>query len=1138
MSDRAEPAWDLFVSYAEADRAWVEGYLLPGLREKGVRCLTPAGFRLGAFWTDAFERAVAESHRVLLVLSAAYRADLNQQFLDQLARYYELENETESVIPLLLDGVLPPPGIRAKVCLRATTDEERTEAVERLARECRAGPPPAVPEPRCPYPGMAPFDRGNAEWFHGRRREVEELLQELRHRRCLFLIGRSGSGKSSLVLAGLLPRLEEGRTVRVMRPGPTPAATLAVLTGGQPGPCLLVVDQFEEVYTRATAEEAKQFQEALGAWLEALEHVLLVTVRADFYPDLQASPAIFPLFQANHRDVLPLGKEALREAIVGPATRAGVFAEPALVERLLADAAGEPCVLPHLQEAMQLLWARRRRRYLPLEAYQELGRDGRTGLQQAMAVVADAAVDDLTPEQQALARRTLLRLVQFGEGREDTRRSQPLSALESAGDPPGALDRVLARLISRRLVVPDTVRVGATDTQVLDLAHEALITGWPRLQGWVRESREAEQTRRRLEGNAAEWVRLGRGAGGLLDDVELHEAEGWLSQHGGEMGASAELRALVGASRGAIQESERQKEAVRQRELQQAHALAAEQRRRVRTLRRSLLAAVMLLVVLAGTAWYAWRQSEAAAVALRDDREHTAQAHADAAEEALKWGGWETALAESDAAREGRYPGEVRLRLVRLKAFAALNNLQEANRELRDLAGRADLGEYGGSVRLWEGDLLLSRSARSADEARRLVREGLDKHIKDKAEEEYARALLADNWDEAVGHLQKALDPAQGGDPVHHRANAMLAALYFCSGRLEQARERVTFAEFFFPNDPTFTILQAMIAAMTGREEEASRRLEKLRNQLRPQQWVTAQQLVTLTTAVHRLDLSIARHNFSTGVLEDLLLRLLKGALDLASRIREDPGMSEDVAVLPLPPFLFKALSPLGADLLKLASPAEMAAMVFRQEDVVGKLLDTASRAADVVPDGQLLAFRGLRLASTNRWEEAESFFLRALDPKTHSLFVSARLYALYGAASCEWVLGHRVPPDPERQDRAKKHLRELVRELARIDALSADWGPELSDLALTMKEYDLVRWVILEWEKRATNDLDAQYRRLQLECETGNYSRAVAVADQILKREPRDKKVLEQVRDRQAFALENLRRQLEAHKPSGPDRR
>jgi WD40 repeat protein len=634
MSDAASPSWDLFVSYAEADRGWVEGYLLDGLRAAGVRCLTQADFGLGAHWTVEFERAAAQSQRVLLVLSRASLADVNQRFLDGLARYHELKTDATSVIPLLLDDVELPLGLEAKVSLWATTTEEREQAVERLADACRAGPPTDGAALPCPYPGMAPFDRRNADLFHGRRREVEELLQELRHRRCLFLIGRSGSGKSSLVLAGLLPRLEKGRTVHVMRPGATPAATLAALPCNPGEACLLVVDQFEEVYTRAQTDEARRFQEALCAWVERPERVLLVTVRADFYPDLQNSDAIFPLFRANHRDVLPLGREALREAIVEPAAGAGVFVEPALVERLLADAAGEPCVLPHLQETMQLLWERRRRRYLPLEAYQELGRQVRTGLQQAMAVVADAAVDDLKPEEQALARRTLLRLVQFGEGREDSRRQQPLSALESAGDPPGMFERVLARLILRRLVVPDVVRAGTVDTTVIDLAHEALITGWPRLQSWVRESREAEQTRRRLEGAAAEWVRLGRGEGGLLDEVELHEATEWLRNPASEtLGTSQDLVTLMEASRKAIRMREEAEEAVRRQTVEQARLLAREQQRSNRRLRRGVALSLSLAVValgLAALAWGYWKQALDSADHLRRESEKARQAEVEA----------------------------------------------------------------------------------------------------------------------------------------------------------------------------------------------------------------------------------------------------------------------------------------------------------------------------------------------------------------------------------------------------------------------------------------------------------------------------------------------------------------------------
>jgi WD40 repeat protein len=400
---------------------------------------------------------------------------------------------------------------------------------------------------------------------------VDELLQVLEHRNCLFLIGRSGSGKSSLVLAGLLPRLEAERTVRLMRPGAAPRGALEALDWGGAGRRLLVVDQFEELYTQASPEEAPAFQRALCDWAADPARMLLVTVRADFYADLQAS-AIFSLFQANHRDVLPLGREALREAIVKPAAAAGVFVEPALVERLLADAAGEPGVLPLLQETMRWLWGKLRRRYLPVEAYDELGRDGRTGLQQAMAVIADAAVDGLPPAEQALARRTLVRLVQFGEGRQDTRQSQPLSELESADDPPGALSHVVGRLVMRRLIVAGSVRAGSAETTVFDLAHEALITGWPKLRDWVREGGEAEQVRRRLEEHATEWVRLGRGGGALIDEVRLPAAEEWLARHAGEVGASAELLALVAASRAKI---EADRAAARRRRLATVLALAA-----------------------------------------------------------------------------------------------------------------------------------------------------------------------------------------------------------------------------------------------------------------------------------------------------------------------------------------------------------------------------------------------------------------------------------------------------------------------------------------------------------------------------------------------------------------------------------
>jgi hypothetical protein len=1125
----AAPAWDLFVSYADADRAWAEGYLLDGLRSAGVRCRTQADFGLGARWGDEFERAAAQSPRVLLVLSRAYLADDRQRLLDGLARYHELKTEAASVIPLLLEEMELPLGLEAKVSLRAVTDEERAQAVERLARACQAKAPIDADRLACPYPGMAAFDRRNAALFHGRRREVEDLLQELRHRRCLFLIGRSGSGKSSLALAGLLPRLEEGRTVHVMRPGATPAATLAALTAGGGGRRLLVVDQFEEVYTRSEAGEATRFQEALVSWLEAPEQVLLATVRSDFYPDLQGSPAVFPLFQANHRDVLPLGREGLREAIVAPAAQAGVFVEPALVERLLADAAGEPGVLPHLQETMQLLWERRLRRYLSLEAYHELGRQARTGLQQAMAVAADATVGTLKPEEQALARRTLLRLVQFGEGREDSRRQQPLAALENAGDAPGSFERVLARLILRRLVVPDRVRVGATDATVIDLAHEALITGWPKLQGWVREWREAEQTRRRLEGHAGEWVRLGRGAGGLFDVVELHEAEQWLARHGGEMGASVELRGLVEASREEVAARRREAEEVREERVRQAQALAAEQLRRVRILRWSLLGAAVLLVALAGAAVVAWRQRQATEEAWRQDSRNTARSHARAAEEALKRGAWQTALDSSDAALGLGFPDEVGLRLVKVKAFAALNHLAEARRELQALAVRTDLGEYEGSVRLWQGDFLLSLARNDDAEALRLVREAREKHIKHPAEEEYALALLADDWKGAVGHLNKALEK----DPVHRRANAMLAGVYFWSGRLPQARERVAFAEFLFPDDPMLTILHALICATEGQEKEARALAAKAAGRLSGRQANAVKQFVDVAVKLHAIDLAFARGEDLAAIMFKAVLWYPE-ALGLAARF--------DAVLLPsAPPFMVRAVSSMRAEIQKIVNigdlkslPALMAAA--KNGELQVRVLAVLGRGADVFPEGLLSTSRATQLFFDGRWDEAEQALTGALE--TPSLFRSVRLFALLEATACERNLAAGRPPQPAMRARAVEHLRELVWEVLRLDRMGAYWGTLTSVLALQLKEFELARFILGEWEKRAPNDLALLEIRLQVECGSGEYSRAVDVADQILKGKPRDPSLVKKVRDQQAFALEKLQRQLEAHPPSRPDPR
>ncbi len=421
------------------------------------------------------------------------------------------------------------------------------------ASELAQAPPP------CPYPGMVPFGAADAQYFYGREDEVARMVLLLRHQRFMMVIGPSGSGKSSLVYAGLLPELEKSKyfaenywLIRTMRPGPHPTEVLADVIGAdgktgdfEPGTVdallkahppaerlLLLVDLFEEVFTQAEREERTRFIAALQAFRAPENCALILTLRADFYPDLMTS-YLWPVDASQRVEVAPLRGEALREAIQRPAADVGVRIEDNLVNQLLADAADEPGALPLLQETMGLLWDDMEQRTLPYSAYERLSRgagdaDGAlSGLAVAIAMKADATLAELSPSQQAIARRIFLRLIQFGEGRADTRRQQPVASLRAANDAPDAFEQTLEHLTANRLLT----RSGGDDNNppAVDISHESLIDGWSRLRDWADERREAEQIRRRLEGKAAEWVRLGKGAGGLLDEAELPEAERWLA---------------------------------------------------------------------------------------------------------------------------------------------------------------------------------------------------------------------------------------------------------------------------------------------------------------------------------------------------------------------------------------------------------------------------------------------------------------------------------------------------------------------------------------------------------------------------------------------------------------------------------
>lgn len=604
MSDWPESSYDLFISHARSDGAWVRGYLLPALGLPADRVLMPNAFQPGAPLVAEIERGVTASRFTLLVLSPAYLADVWSELGADFASHLAITQHQARLIPIQLQPCELPLRLSFRVALDCTEQANWDQEIARL-RDLLGQPTPALAPVRCPYPGMAPFQAGDARFFYGREPEIDDMLQRLRHQRFLVVIGDSGSGKSSLINAGLLPRLAESSffpsgywCVAALRPGSQPLQALAQALGADPNldfnrsldsllaahpparRLLLVVDQFEELFTQAGRQEQIAFVAALQT-LHATETCSLVlAIRGDFfYTDLMET-ALWPVPPAERLEIAPLRGEALAAAIERPAAAQEVYLEPRLVERLLADAAEERGALPLVQEALVQLWARMDGRLLTLAAYERLG-SGHSGLAAALETKANATLVELarrSPHHEVIARRIFLRLVQFGEGRSDTRRQQPEDALRSNDDGPAAFDETLKHLAENRLL---TLSGEAGQDTRVDIAHEALFTGWPALRDLVREQRQPEQARRRLEDWAANWLARGCDPKALLNAIELGQAEEWLaSPAAAELGHSAALRALAEASRAALTAAEQAQQAARQRELAQAQALAAEQKQR------------------------------------------------------------------------------------------------------------------------------------------------------------------------------------------------------------------------------------------------------------------------------------------------------------------------------------------------------------------------------------------------------------------------------------------------------------------------------------------------------------------------------------------------------------------------------
>jgi WD40 repeat protein/basic membrane lipoprotein Med (substrate-binding protein (PBP1-ABC) superfamily)/DNA-binding SARP family transcriptional activator len=477
--------------------------------------------------------------------------------------------------------------------------------------------PPAPGD--CPYKGLQFFDVSDADLFFGRERLVARLVGRLRGRSSfLAVVGASGSGKSSVVRAGLVPALQRGAQlddggcpprgsinwlVRILTPTASPLRSLAASLYCDVGPAstaeslaqelarhedslqravrqlldarraprlLLVVDQLEELYTlcRSEAERRAFIDNLLAAAVAAPGGctTIVIVLRADFYAHCAEHDNLRQALAECQEYMGTMSTLELRRAIEEPAKRGGWTLQAGIVDLLLRDVKGEPGALPLLSHALLETWHRRQGRMLTLKGYAGSG-----GVRGAITRTAETVYNHrLTADQQTIARNIFLRLTELGEETQDTRRRVALSDLIPRPEDRQAVEEVLEVLVEARLIT-------VTD-ETAEVAHEVLIREWPTLRRWLSEDRVGLQIYRHLVEASRGWEELGRDPGELYRGVRLAQAHEWARGHDDLLNEPE--RAFLRASQAREGEREAERKVQRQREIEAARQLAEAERRR------------------------------------------------------------------------------------------------------------------------------------------------------------------------------------------------------------------------------------------------------------------------------------------------------------------------------------------------------------------------------------------------------------------------------------------------------------------------------------------------------------------------------------------------------------------------------
>ena len=441
-----------------------------------------------------------------------------------------------------------------------------------------------------PYKGLLAFHEADSGVYFGRSREIQALREKFRALqgpdsalRLLPIYGPSGSGKSSLARAGLIPELghhplpgRDRARVAVLMPGTQPLQALAAILariaehdltpvkktrefaeelarptkeGEYDGlqriasvlpeiatfPLIVLVDQFEEVYSLCKdAQERDAFiANLLQASGDRSRYVsVILTMRSDFLGETQKHPTLNRLFSTQGFLVPTMDEEALREAISKPAELAGAPLDRAIVDLLIEQTEGREGALPLLQFALTRLWEGLRQGVAPADTLNQIG-----GVGGALAGEAQRVYDSLSPEEQAIARRVFLGLVQLGEDVRDTRRRAHLSELIASDSEASRVKGIIARFAAndaRFLTTSQNQQYGET----IEVTHEALIRSWSQLGDWLKENREALRQKQKIEQAAEEWASQGKSKDYLLQGRPLRDAREFMKTAQGETALS------------------------------------------------------------------------------------------------------------------------------------------------------------------------------------------------------------------------------------------------------------------------------------------------------------------------------------------------------------------------------------------------------------------------------------------------------------------------------------------------------------------------------------------------------------------------------------------------------------------------